>query len=73
MSENTPLTSDERLAEVGTNSWAGLVWHPVKVIGETSKRFRITTRGDEPVVFGANRRLAAGASMLVPKRAVRFP
>lgn len=64
--------STERLAEVGTNGWAGRVWHPVVVIGETPKRYRIKSRDGKAYTFAANRKLAEGASMLVPKHAVRF-
>lgn len=61
-----------RLAEVGTNGWAGQLWHPVLVIGETSKRYRVTSRDGKAYTFAANRKLAEGESMLVPKHAVRF-
>lgn len=61
-----------RPAEVGTNGWAGQLWHPVLVIGETPKRYRITSRDGKAYTFAANRKLAEGQSMLVPKHAVRF-
>ena len=66
------ISSNPRLAEVGTSGWAGIAWHPITVIGETPKRYRITSRDGKPITFAADRRLAAGESMLVPKHAVRF-
>ncbi len=65
-------TSDKRLAIVATDGWAGRIEHPVVVIGETPKRYRVESRDGKAYTFAANRRLAAGASMLIPKRAVRF-
>jgi len=64
--------AEPRLAEVGTNGWAGVAWHPVEVIAETPKRYRVRGRGGQAITIAANRRLRAGQSTLVPKYAVRF-
>lgn len=54
-----------RPAIVVTNGWAGLVSHPVEVIGETPERYRVRFlrpfRGARP-----------GSELTVPKHCVTF-
>lgn len=56
-------------AIVATNSWAGRIEHPCRVIGETSKRYRIEVDVETRL---PRRTLAAGDRAMVPKSAVRL-
>lgn len=52
------------------DGWAGRWQSPVRIVGETSAKYRITS--DKPVrLAGKNRWLSVGESALVPKHAVR--
>lgn len=68
MSES-PTAKTERPAILRTVSWGGLFEQPVKVVGETATRYRITP-ADKPVKL-PERWLTSG-NALVPKHAVRF-
>jgi hypothetical protein len=59
----------ERNALLWLDGWAGRSSVPVIVIGETPKRYRIKTLR-RTRLGGRNRWLTAGATALVPKRAV---
>ena len=67
--------STERRAELCFNDWAGFYTKPIVVLGETPKRYRITTPPDVDRIrlAGRNRYLHRGQTALVPKTAVRFP
>ena len=53
------------------NDYAGYREYPIRIIGETRDRWRITT--DKPLkLAGRNRWLEAGESTLVPKSAVKL-
>lgn len=53
------------------NSWAGRSLHPVKVIAETSKKYRVELLEDCPLA-GRNRQGKRGDVILVPKYAVKL-
>ena len=59
------------LAYVCVNSWAGRQEHPCRVVGETSKRYRIEV--DKPTALPPGfSLLMPGQTKLVPKTAIRF-
>ncbi len=56
--------------ELGLQSWHGLSWQAVLVIGETPKRYRIEAI-ERTKLGGRNRWLEKGHTALVPKHAIR--
>jgi|GEM_PF-3593410 len=55
------------------DGWAGLRKHPVLILGETPKRYRIACVDDTPVrLAGHHRWLRPGQTALVPKYAVQL-
>lgn len=63
-------TAIERAARLGLQSYAGLLWYPVTILGETPTKYRV--RFDEPVTLPKRRHQAAGTVGVVPKHAVRL-
>lgn len=57
-------------ARLGLNGWHGTSWDTVIVIGETAKRYRITSA--KRIVLPGYRLLEPFGVVLVPKTAVRF-
>lgn len=53
------------------DGWAGRTAHPVCVVGETPKRYRIEAFARTPLA-GRRRELEPGQRALVPKHAVTF-
>lgn len=66
------LPSFPRLGFLVLLGWHGDSSQPVRVIGETPKRWRIEPTGQEPVRLAGKRWVRPGSSALVPKHAVRF-
>lgn len=61
----------EIAAWLAMQSYAGIVYYPIRVVGETPKRYRI--QSDECVPLGGrSRTLSPGEKALVPKRAIVF-
>ena len=56
-------------AELGIQSWAGLTWHPIEIVGETPQRFRVRHLDS---AFRGPKGWKEGQVRLVPKRAVRY-
>lgn len=64
------MTKDApRIGELGVNSWAGLIWTKVEIVGETPKRFRVRMLKETKIPGSV---LQAGDEALVPKTAIRF-
>lgn len=62
-----------RPAWLGLQSWAGFTKQEIVVVGETAKRYRITTASKKPVrLAGRLRYLQPGEVALVPKTAVTW-
>lgn len=59
-----------KIVKLCCNSWAGYSEHPVELVGETPKRYRIRAI-NRTKLGGRCRWLARGEIALVPKRAVR--
>lgn len=68
---NTPAENEARDATITLDGWAGRVTQPVKVIGETPKRYRITAE-KKIHLAGRCRTLSPGETALVPKYTVTF-
>jgi hypothetical protein len=60
-----------RAAWLGTQSYAGLLWQRVVVIGETQKSWRIRAMAPTKLA-GRNRWLNHGKTAYVPKHSIRF-
>jgi hypothetical protein len=60
-----------RLGRLGVAGWFGTTWDTVAVIGETAKRYRITTH-KRIRLAGRYRWLDPFCVALVPKTALRF-
>jgi hypothetical protein len=59
------------LKAIALQSWAGLRYEPVEVLGETPKRFRVKILNDKAKLAGRNNWASRGDVILVPKHAVR--
>lgn len=61
----------ERKAKLNFNDWAGCRSVEVIVVGETPKKYRIKTAGEDPIrLAGRYKYLRPGEVALVPKSAV---
>jgi hypothetical protein len=61
----------EWLGWLHLDGWEGRTKQPVKVVGQTPKRYRIKPEGDIPVrLAGRSRSVRPGETVLVPKYAV---
>jgi hypothetical protein len=58
-------------AVIALDGWAGRIDVPVTVLGATRTRYRV--RLEEEARLPGRRHRAAGAVVLVPKHAVRWP
>ena len=56
-------------AYLGLTGWHGIVWHPVIIIGETPKKYRI--RITEDLRFPGGQHHSAGSVVLVPKHSIK--
>jgi hypothetical protein len=56
--------------ELGIVGWHGCIWQPVKVVGETPKRYRIEAT-EKTKLAGRCRWIEVGQTALVPKGAIR--
>lgn len=54
------------------DTYAGRMRHPVEVIGETPKRYRVRILESGGVMLPGRRYMLCGEEVLVPKYAVRF-
>jgi len=61
--------SAEEERTMAINSWAGLVYHRCKVLGETKTKYRVRLLDDTLLPGGRHQK--AGDVVLVPKHAVR--
>lgn len=52
-------------------SWAGITCHPVTIVGETPKKYRV--RLEEETRMPNGKLYKAGDTVLVPKYAIRYP
>lgn len=62
------MTGEE--AYLALDGWAGITCHPVKIIGDTPKKYRVVLGEDTRLPGGRERK--KGDTVLVPKDAVRF-
>ena len=58
-------------AQLGLQSWAGLRWYPVTILGETPTKYRV--RFDDTLTLPSRKVVYPGDIALVPKHAVRLP
>ncbi len=64
-------TDTEWLGWLHLDGWEGRTKQPVKVVGETPKRYRITPEGETPVrLAGRSRSVSPGETSLVPKYSI---
>lgn len=62
--------STEQSAQLGLQSWAGLIWYSVTILGTTPTKYRV--RFEEAVTLPRGRSQQPGDVGLVPKHAVRL-
>jgi hypothetical protein len=53
---------------IATDRWAGRVYYPCEIIGETKTRYRVRLLQD--ALLPGRRRMKAGDIVLVPKHAI---
>lgn len=67
-----PQDEQQTQAFLVLDSWAGRSYHPVEILGETPKKYRVRILSPDGVRLPRYRYAALGDVVLVPKTAITY-